>query len=206
MFAKRFSYYVKTYLCVMKIYLVNGIDALGENFIEECKAFFPRWRSEQMMSYKHLRGRIQNGAAYLLLVHALREEGVFHEMPEFGYNEHGKPYLKNYPEWQFNFSHSKNAVCCAIAKENIGIDIEEVREYKEALAAYSCNEEEMSALNQSNDKADDFYRLWTRKEAAFKLVGTGITKEIKDILNDTHISIETRKIENLWLSIATEKH
>lgn len=190
----------------MKIYLVNGINALDESFIENCSSFFPMWRKEKMMSYKHIRGKIQNGLAYLLLVHALREEGIFHEMPYFHYNEHGKPFMKNYPDWYFNFSHSKNAVCCVIAKENIGIDIEEVREYKEALAEYSCNEKEMSILNQSDDKANDFYRLWTKKEAAFKLIGSGITKDIKDILDNTHINIISEKIDNLWLSVASNKH
>lgn len=189
----------------MKIYFVNGIDALDESFIGRCVSFFPRWRKEQMLAYRHHKGKIQNGVGYLLLLHALCEEGVFYEMPEFQYNEHGKPSLKNYPGWHFSISHSKNAVCCAIAKENIGIDIEDVREYKETLAAYSCNEKEMSILEQSNDKADDFYKLWTKKEAAFKLIGTGITKKIKDILDDTHINIISEKIGSLWLSVATEK-
>lgn len=186
----------------MKIYLINGIDALNESFIEECVSFFPSWRKEQMLSYKHLKGKIQNALAYILLIKALKEEGVFYEMPYFHYNEHGKPYLKNYPDWYFNFSHSKNAVCCVIAKEEIGIDIEEVREYKEALARYSCNDEEMMFLSQSDNKSDDFYRLWTRKEAVFKLIGSGITKEIKHILDDTHINIMSEKVESLWLSVA----
>lgn len=189
----------------MKIYLVNGIDALDESFIEKCISFFPTWRREQLLAHKHHKGKIQNGLGYLLLIHALREEGVFHEMPDFRYNEHGKPFLKNYPDWYFSISHSRNAVCCIIAKKDIGIDIEEIREYKEPLAKYSCNDKEMSAINQSKDKADEFYKLWTKKEAAFKLIGTGITKDIKNILEDTHINIISKNIENIWLSVATEK-
>lgn len=194
-----------SYLCVMKIYLINGIDAFDESFIEECVSFFPSWRKKQMLSYKQLKGKKQNALAYILLIKALKEEGIFTEMPDFHYNEHGKPYLKNYSGWYFNFSHSKNAVCCVIAKEEIGIDIEEVGEYKEALARYSCNDEEMLFLNRSDDKATDFYRLWTRKEAAFKLIGSGITKEIKHILGDTHINIISEKIGSLWLSVAIRK-
>lgn len=189
----------------MKIYLFNGIDALDESFIEKCISFFPSWRKEQMLSYKQFQGKIQNALAYVLLIKALRDEGIFHEMPEFYYNEHDKPYLKNYPNWYFNFSHSNNTVCCVIAKEEVGIDIEEVREYKEALARYSCSEKEMLILDSSNDKADDFYRLWTRKEAVFKLIGTGINKDIKNILDRTHINIRSKKIGQLWLSVATKK-
>lgn len=194
-----------SYLCVMKIYLFNGIDTLDESFIENCISFFPSWRKMQMLSYKQFKGKIQNALAYILLIKALIDEGIFHEMPEFYYNEHGKPYLKNYPNWHFNFSHSKNAVCCVIAKEEVGIDIEEVREYKEALARYSCSEKEMFILDSSDDKANEFYRLWTRKEAVFKLIGTGINKDIKSILDRTHINIRSEKVGHLWLSVAIKK-
>ena len=76
----------------MKIYYVTNIDAFDEGFVEECASFFPEWRKDKMMRYKHLKGRVQNGLAYLLLIKALRDEGVFFEMPEFYYNEHGKPW------------------------------------------------------------------------------------------------------------------
>ena len=185
----------------MKIYLVKNIDAFDENFVEKCIAFSPKWRKEKMMRYKHLKGQIQCGLGYILLIHALREEGIFKEMPEFSYNEHDKPFLKNYPEWYFNISHSKTAVCCALSREEIGVDIEEVGEYKESLAAYICNDKELESLHDSENKADDFYKLWTMKESVFKMIGTGINNNIKNILNTPNINIESHKIDNLWLSV-----
>lgn len=189
----------------MKIYLVNGIDVFDETFIEKCVAFFPEWRKVKMLRYKHLKGQIQCALGYLLLIHALREEGVFNEMPEFSYNEHDKPFLKNYPGWYFNISHSKTAVCCILSRKDIGIDIEEVKEYKESLASYVCNDEELKSLHESEDKTDDFYRLWTMKESVFKMIGTGINNNIKDILNTPNINIESHKIDNIWLSVASYK-
>ncbi len=190
-----------SYLCEMKIYLVKNIDAFDESFVEKCMTFFPKWRKEKMLRYKHLKGRIQCGLGYVLLIHALREEGVFREMPEFSYNEHNKPFLKNYPKWHFNISHSKTAVCCVLSRQEIGIDIEEVGVYKESLAAYICNVKELESLHNSENKADDFYRLWTRKEAVFKMIGSGITKDIKDILNTPYINMRSLKIDNIWLSV-----
>ena len=81
----------------MKIYYVNGIDAFDDSFIDKCSAFFPQWRKDKMLCYKFLKGKVQNALAYLLLLYALRKEGVLLEMPEFYYGEHDKPYLKNYP-------------------------------------------------------------------------------------------------------------
>ena len=71
----------------MKIYYVTDIDLFDEKFIDECASFFPEWRKDKMLRYKNLKGRVQNGLAYLLLIKALQEEGVFYEMPEFFYNE-----------------------------------------------------------------------------------------------------------------------
>lgn len=185
----------------MKIYLVKNIDTFDKSFVEKCITFFPKWRKEKMLRYKHLKGQIQCGLGYILLIHALREEGVFKEMPEFSYNEHDKPFLKNYPGWYFNISHSKTAVCCVLSRKEIGIDIEEVGEYKESLAAYICNDKELESLHDSENKADDFYKLWTRKEAVFKMIGSGITNDIKDILDTPYIDITSLKVDNIWLTV-----
>lgn len=185
----------------MKIYLVKNIDTFDKSFVEKCITFFPKWRKEKMLRYKHLKGQIQCGLGYVLLIHALREEGVFKEMPEFSYNEHDKPFLKNYPGWYFNISHSKTAVCCVLSRKEIGIDIEEVGEYKESLAAYICNDKELESLHDSENKADDFYKLWTRKEAVFKMIGSGITNDIKDILDTPYIDITSLKVDNIWLTV-----
>lgn len=185
----------------MKIYFINGIDAFDESLVETCLSFFPKWRKDKMLNYKFLKGKIQCALAYLLLIHALREEGVFKEMPEFCYGEHNKPYLKNYPDWHFNFSHCKNAVCCVLSRKEVGVDVEEIREYKESLAAYVCNEEELTLLHNSDNQADDFYKLWTRKEAAFKMLGSGITKDIKNVLNN-NVTVDSYKIGDIWLSVS----
>lgn len=185
----------------MKIYLVKNIDTFDKSFVEKCITFFPKWRKEKMLRYKHLKGQIQCGLGYILLIHALREEGVFKEMPEFSYNEHDKPFLKNYPGWYFNISHSKTAVCCVLSRKEMGIDIEEVGEYKESLAAYICNDKELESLHDSENKADDFYKLWTRKEAVFKMIGSGITNDIKDILDTPYINITSLKADNIWLTV-----
>lgn len=188
----------------MKIYLINGIDAFDDSFIDECSTFFPQWRKDKMLSYKFIKGRLQNALAYLLLIYALREEGVFIDMPEFYYGEHNKPYLKNYPGWHFNFSHCKNAVCCVLSREEVGIDIEEIGNYKEHLAEYISNEEELEFLHNSENQADEFYKLWTRKEAVFKMIGSGITKDIKNILKK-EVSVISYKIGEIWMSVATDK-
>jgi len=186
----------------MKIYLVKNISEFDERFVEKCISFFPEWRKEQMLRYNFLKGRVQNAVAYLLLIYALKSEGILNELPEFSYNEHDKPFMKNYPDWYFYFSHSKTAVCCVLSKNNIGIDIEEVAAYKESVAAYISSDEEFNLLNKSDDKASEFYKLWTRKEAVSKYIGSGITGDIKNVLNNTDVRIISKRIDDIWMSVA----
>ncbi len=188
----------------MKIYIVNGIDSFDETLIENCLSFFPQWRKDKMLNYKFLKGRKQCALAYLLLIHALREEGVFEEMPEFFYGEHQKPYLKNYPDWYFNFSHCKSAVCCVLSRKEVGVDIEEIKEYKESLAEYICSEKELELLHCSDNQADAFYKLWTKKEAVFKKLGSGITKDIKNVL-DNDVVTDSYRLGDIWLSVSYDK-
>lgn len=44
------------------------------------------------------------------------------------YGIHGKPYLKEYQDVYFNFSHCSQGVVCAVSINDIGVDIETIDE------------------------------------------------------------------------------
>lgn len=140
-------------------------------------------RREQALKFRHELGRRLCVLAYLLLKKGLREEYGFTENPVFEYNEHGKPAIVGHPEIFFNLSHCKEAVVCVISDQPIGVDVESIREYKENLVRYTMNDEEIFQITSAENPAAAFIRLWTMKEATMKLIGTGISNDMKTVID-----------------------
>lgn len=97
--------------------------------------------------------------------------------PEYGYGGKGKPYFKDYPI-QFNLSHSGEYVFCGVSEQEIGVDIQEMRNAKEvSLARRFFSEGECAMLEyceNDEERSQMFFRMWARKEAYGKLTGQGI--------------------------------
>ena len=188
----------------------DNIEELGEDFVAWAETVLPDWRREQMLAIKHLRGRVQCAVAWLLVNHCQMSEGGSSQ-PEVArndnwiYNKHGKPYFSDRKDLFFSISHCKGAVAVAIDDKEVGVDIEEISRYKESLESYVLNEDEVPRCAR-NDKsrAECFIEIWTQKEAVFKLLGTGITHDIKDVLkNHPEINVYSEKIGDKILSVAT---
>lgn len=141
-------------------------------------------RREQALKFKYEQGQRLCVLAYRLLKQGLREEYGITENPVFEYNAHGKPAIAGHPEICFNLSHCKEAAACVISDAPVGIDVESIRSYKESLARYTMNDEELHAIQTAAVPAAAFIRLWTMKEAALKLIGTGISNDLKTVLKE----------------------
>ena len=79
--------------------------------------------------------------------------------------------------------------------------------YKDELARYTMNDEEIAKIAAAEDPEVVFIELWTKKEAATKLVGTGITDNLKEILTRAECVIDTTVSNNrkyVW-SVATKR-
>ncbi len=162
-------------------------------------------RREEALRYKHLFGQFACLKSYVMLREMLESMGLSHPFI-FTKNEHGKPFLKDYPEVHFNLSHCKNGILVAVSDEPVGVDIESYHEANDSLIRYTMNDEERRIITESDDPVRTFTEYWTKKEAVFKLRGTGITHDLHDLLRgdeqvETHVNPEKRYA----YSIATKK-
>ncbi|MDF2940877.1 MAG: 4-phosphopantetheinyl transferase [Gammaproteobacteria bacterium] len=100
------------------------------------------------------------------------------EQIEFQYQDLGKPELKNYPDLQFNLSHTGPIALYALSlKQPIGVDIERIRSCDELELAerFFAQSEYQSLLNLKPElRLDAFFQIWTQKEAYIKALGKGL--------------------------------
>ena len=165
----------------MKILVQDNLSAYPAEALERDLQLLPPWRRKQAMEYKFTEGKRNCALAYLLLCRALREEYGITDSPSFIIGEHGKPALAEYPDIHFNLSHCRTAIICAVSDRPVGVDIESItRKVSDTLINYSMNEEEQKQIASSQKQ--DFFRLWTMKEALVKLRGTGLQGSIPGLL------------------------
>jgi len=169
------------------LYVFTGIDQLHEDFVRDCSSFLPKWRLEQMMGYRIPSDRKLCAIAYLILVIALKKEGLFYALPEFGYRAEGKPFLLNYQDIYFTLSHCSNVAVCLLSDREVGVDVEKVFPYDDVLARSVCSDTEYLWVTRFSDphtRAKNFTKLWTRKESVVKWRGTGFICDPREILKD----------------------
>ena len=166
----------------MTLCLNDHIQDMKSEHLQQVLAFLPSWRRERVLAYKQESRQMESALAYIELSRALALRGLQNIKPHFEYNEHGKPYLPTYPNLHFSISHCSQAVGCILSEMPCGLDIERVRRGSPALISKTMNQGEMKQIYSSSHPEVEFIRLWTRKEAVFKLLGTGITDDMQDIL------------------------
>lgn len=121
-----------------------------------------------------------------IVAHALtrsllsRFGGLPPEAWRFVAGPHGRPALE--PAFaalglHFNLSHTTGVVACAVARHEVGVDVESVerRAGSSGIAERFFTPVEVALLNAHppEQQREAFFRLWTMKEAVMKAMGLG---------------------------------
>ena len=120
-------------------------------------------------------------------------------------SEKGKPYIDGV---FFNISHSADMAVCAFGTSEIGVDIEKIKPISDRLMEKFALPSERAKISA----AKQIIRLWTRKEALAKCIGTGLGEEIfgtdlsEDIVrcNGMTYRLKSFEIGEYMLSVCSE--
>lgn len=188
----------------LNIYLFDKMSEIDESKIYEYLDFLTMDRRQKVIRYKNVNDQKLSIAAYLLLKYAMKSEfGIIDEF-EFIYGDNRKPYLKDYPNIFFNFSHCKCGVTCVLEECEVGIDIQDITPFDLGIAKKVCCNEEIKELLLSKNKERDFCKIWTSKEAYLKMLGKGITMKLSDI-NTLDIPKFTFERKDYFITMVTSK-
>lgn len=95
----------------------------------------------------------------------------------------GKPVFENL-DYYFNISHSCGRAVCVLSEKPVGVDVEFIKKARafDLIAENFFSRGENDRFRAAKNKAEEFYRIWTRKEALLKMTGDGIEyKKLKEI-------------------------
>jgi 4'-phosphopantetheinyl transferase len=137
---------------------------------EQCRASrfkFPQHRRRFMMAHAGLR-----------LILARYTQAAADKL-RFAKHNHNKPYLADFPQVQFNLTHSEDVALCAITLNTpLGIDVEYHQSSTDMLGVaerfFSPDEFQFLIQLPASQQAQGFFNAWTRKEAFIKAIGDGL--------------------------------
>ena len=106
------------------------------------------------------------------------------------YGKYGKPYYID--DFFYNISHSKNYICIVVSNSEVGIDIEEDRNFSSNL------KERVLTLEELGDSNINLVEYWSIKEAYSKYMGMGLylhfneisVSQIKECINLYNLSTD----------------
>ena len=100
------------------------------------------------------------------------------------FNKNGKPHIARIPD--YSISHSENTWAIIFSDTPCGLDIQYNREAKlEKIAAKFYHKDEQESVNKLG--IDEFFRIWSRREALIKAVGSSVFYDIPSTMGESAI-------------------
>ncbi len=138
---------------------------------------------------------LKNRSAKEMLHEVLQEQGITDIIV---YNAYGKPFLKNKP-FYFNMSHCLSYSILAISSKEIGVDIEKITMRKNVLERI-CNEGEKQRIQT----AEDFTKVWVKKESYVKYLGIGLSYGLKNVDTLKLKDFVVQKVDDYYIAVYGE--
>lgn len=139
--------------------------------------FLSQQRQKKIESLRFGKDRLLSLGAGILLKIGLERYGISEREAVICLGEHGKPYLRDYPNLHFNLSHSGSMVMAAFSDVPVGCDVEKIGEARLPVAHRFFAPEELKRLEQAppgEERNRLFFRFWTLKESVLKATGNGM--------------------------------
>ena len=165
---------------MLTIYYAQKSELMSDVFWEWCYQQLPQNISDKIKQKSSQKKTQSSLLGYLLLKESLKRNGFCDSINELKKTSKGKPIIIS--NFDFNISHSGDFVVCAFSeKYSLGIDIERVKPTSLLPLQQFFTVDEWNKIQQSKNSQEQFFRLWTQKEAVVKADGRGLNIPLKEI-------------------------
>ena len=128
-----------------------------------------------------------------MLLKDLYREATGEDLPEIRITDRGKPWFPD-SDWHFSISHTPKHAFCALSRNNVGLDAEELnRKVNLKLAEKILSPEEKARFDAAENKEKALLTFWVLKEAAAKRSGEGL----RGYPNHTNFTLEDPRVTEL---------
>ncbi len=183
--------------------------ANSENFIYEknkIKLLFPN--SEWERFERRFEIAKESILSRFLLFDFLSKHGNINtKLLKIKYTESGKPYVQN-ENIYFSLAHSGKTLMVAISfNGQVGIDFEHIEKSKDyskiAKRFFHPAEYEFLELNKEKNTADIFTKMWIKKEAIVKCLGSTMFTMMNKIntLDNSIYSVDNKDFKSIYISV-----
>ncbi len=167
---------IKTYIMDCRLFEDQAV------FSQALELISP-YRRQKAALLRHENDKKRSLAASFALNAALKAYDLEERMMEYDIGKQGKPFFRDYPDICFSLSHSGDYAICSIGDQDIGNDIERIREGKEQVAERFFTGEELSWIADAGtvrERDERIFRVWTMKESFLKVTGCGMALPLTD--------------------------
>lgn len=160
-------------------YIIKNINDFNKDDINNFYDKIPKLKKDKIDKYKNYDTKVRSIVGEILLKDLLSKSNISYNSLDYYINEYGKPYLKNINIF-FNISHSFDYVITTISDKDIGIDIEKIRKTPlNIINQFATEKEKTYILSTNNNIEERIFKIYTLKEAYFKMLGTNLNHILK---------------------------
>lgn len=178
-------------------YVIKNINDINKNDINNFYNKIHKLKKDKIDKYKNYDTKVRSIVGEILLKNLLSKSNISYNSLDYYINENGKPYLKNYNIF-FNISHSFDYVITTISDKEIGIDIEKIRKTPLNIINQFATEKEKEYILSSNNNIEErIFKIYTLKEAYFKMLGTNLNHilEVEFTIKNDKIYCNDEKVK-----------
>lgn len=169
-----------------RVYWADVSPLCDDVIFEACKQRLPQQRLQKLNKLKYRKDKNLSVASWLVLSEALEGFPHYNGDENIIIRQNGKAVFADNPYVHFNISHSGDVAMCAVSDSPVGVDVQLVCDFKEAICRrYFCPGEADCVLKEPDPckRQSKFFDIWTLKEAYAKMTGGGLGEFRKFSIN-----------------------